>query len=73
MSETTQSFRPPRGSAMTRTALSVLTAAAATTVPAAPAAGCGYPGFTECGAWGRAEEVRSFLVRRWAPGAAGGR
>ncbi|MFE2174457.1 hypothetical protein [Kitasatospora sp. NPDC059462] len=96
MSETTQPFRPPRGSAMTRAALSVLTAAAAAASAAsgaadasdaadagsaegfvapagsaAPAAGCGYPGFTECGAWGRADEVRSFTVYQWTPGAVG--
>ncbi|GAA1393085.1 hypothetical protein GCM10009639_25670 [Kitasatospora putterlickiae] len=57
---TTQSFRPPRGAAMTRMALSVLTA---TTVAAAVTVSeRGYRGFTECGAWGPAGDVRSFTV-----------
>ncbi|MER7703705.1 hypothetical protein ABTX81_12490 [Kitasatospora sp. NPDC097605] len=82
MTETTEPFRPPRGAAMTRMALSVLTPAAAAATAEVPGRvperrpGRGRfaerePGrFTERGAWGLADDVRSFTVRLAVPGAA---
>ncbi|MFE7559324.1 hypothetical protein [Kitasatospora sp. NPDC057500] len=68
MTETTPPFPPPpRGAAMTRMALTVLSAAAEEAPERGDGDGDGSGGghgrFTECGAWGRAGDVRSFAVR----------
>ncbi|MFF2656182.1 hypothetical protein ACFVUH_02330 [Kitasatospora sp. NPDC058032] len=73
MSETTQSLRPLRGAAMTRMALSVLTATADAPEPEpAPERGCerelgcGRRVFTERRSWDLGDEATSFSVYLWS-------
>ncbi|MET8700931.1 hypothetical protein ABZW10_18990 [Kitasatospora sp. NPDC004723] len=77
MTETTQSLRPLRGAAMTRMALSVLTATADAPEPEpapepAPERGCerelgrGRRVFTERRSWDLGDEATSFSVYLWS-------
>ncbi|MFF2953782.1 hypothetical protein ACFVVU_20870 [Kitasatospora sp. NPDC057965] len=75
MSETTQSLRPLRGAAMTRMALSVLTATADAPEPEpepAPAPeserelGRGRRAFTERRSWDLGDGATSFSVYLWS-------